>query len=535
MTMLQLIILVQLLISSRAFMCPKTRPQSIHRDKNDGLVYSPIPTDHSTQIFSSPSNEDLKNTNKRRKKQSSKKKSITNRTVSAAKKTERDEEGPDGPVAKTISGGPSLILSMATRMLVWDDQDYLNDDNIINDRSNIKEVKKPRKKTTVLPRWHPTSGIADVNANFRVEPPSISKLGYAALIRRNSRKRGKPGLWRHAYRMYSKMRSIEIDQIKSEASGADMNAKKPILKIERENTHFESAINACAKLGLWREALFIFYEAKGIEDYQKSLEDDMEDKDAMEDEKKSLTSLAQTMKRRKPITITKYMMLSVIESCVKGMKSRNRPASSKKIGSKTEFTIDEIRLPLDKARDLILSEEIHITPTAMHINPVAAGYTFLGLHKDANSLLCGLDDKNIKDIEEKREKRKNKYRGQKGKFGFAYGFEPNDSDGRINPVIEEETTEERDWVYKDEASYSILVKNSISQGDWCSAIESLKTMNEAGVYANSRSLNAWSETASKRERRPRRTTWKKQREQILTYGLQETQSAQIGGTGDELE
>eukprot|EP01083_Nonionella_stella_P004820 14047_1 len=425
---------------------------------------------------------------------------------------------------------------MATRMLVWDDQDYLNDDNIINDRSNIKEVKKPRKKTTVLPRWHPTSGIADVNANFRVEPPSISKLGYAALIRRNSRKRGKPGLWRHAYRMYSKMRSIEIDQIQSEASAdANANAKKPILRIERENTHFESALNACAKLGLWREALFIFYEAKGIEDYQKSLEDDTEDEDAMEDEKKSLTSLAETMKRRKPITITKYMMLSVIESCVKGMKSRNRPASSKKIGSETEFTIDEIRLPLDKARDLILSEEIHITPTAMHINPVAAGYTFLGLHEDANNLLKLLDDKNIKEIEEKRKKRKNKYRGQKGKFGFAYGFEPNDSDGRINPVIEEETTEEREWVYKDEASYSILVKNSISQGDWSSAIESLKTMNEAGVYANSRSLNAWSETASKRERRPRRTTWKKQREQILTYGLQETQSVQIGGTGDELE
>ena len=59
---------------------------------------------------------------------------------------------------------------------------------------------------------------------------------------------------------------------------------------------------------------------------------------------------------------------------------------------------------------------------------------------------------------------------------------------------------------------------AITEGDWASAIGSLRDMTEKGLYPESRSLNCWSETARKRERRAgsRKTTWKKNRERLIT-------------------
>ncbi len=492
----------------------------------------------------------------------------------------RGTDGPDGadvgddgaPIPQTISGGPSLIFAMARRMLVWDDEDFLNDANIINDRgdganassgdtgttnangnsgtttNNIKPPKLPKlqppPKVKVLPRWHPTTGIADVNANFRNEPPKMNNLGYAALIRRNSRKRGKAGLWRHAFRMYNNMRSIELEQLMEDADSPN----KPRLRIQREGVHFESALNACAKLGLWREALFIFYEAKGIRDFQQGLKTS-----TSKSSSKATTSssgengddseqlrLAASMKQRKPVIITQYMILSSIQACVRAMRIRSKSTGGigNNSGGKT-FTMEERRQPLDKAKDLVLSmeEEFSFKPTSMHINPLAAGYQFLNLHEEAEDLLNLLKDKSvIEGVEHKKEKKKRQRQNDndndndnnnssssttnnnnEGMFGFGNGYEllygrPRFGEKEVEPPLEIHE-------YKDEASYSISVKNSISQGDWSSAIESLKQMTDSGIYAKNRSLNAWSEAASKRERRPRKTTWMKQREQILVKGI----------------
>jgi len=65
-----------------------------------------------------------------------------------------------------------------------------------------------------------------------------------------------------------------------------------------------------------------------------------------------------------------------------------------------------------------------------------------------------------------------------------------------------------------------------SQGDWSSAIDNLREMTDRGHYPKARSLNAWSETANKRERRPRRTAWIKKRERMLM------KSALYDGDGD---
>ena len=197
---------------------------------------------------------------------------------------------------KTLGGGEGLIFAMARRMLVWEEKE---------------ENKKP--KPVVLPRWHPHSGISDVNPSFRTQAPIMNNQGYAGIIWRNVRKRDKPSLWRHALRTYERMKGLE----QSQKNGA-------ALKIQRCTIHYEGALLACAKLALWQEALQIY-------------------KEATESEIKTVNQRASLR-----VQITDNMVMSLISACVRGCKKMNGG----------EATVKERRVPLDAVRDVLLKLEV---------------------------------------------------------------------------------------------------------------------------------------------------------------------------------
>jgi hypothetical protein len=276
---------------------------------------------------------------------------------------------------QTIRGGPSMIFAMARRMLVWDDEDY-QAGRVLNDASN-----KPRTKVKVLPRWHPHDGIADANPYFRTQSPVMNNKGYAVTIQRNSRKRNKPGLWRHAYRTYVKVRDMELSQQqqrgeeKEEKSSTTslmvescnvtatnnnsnltmavgsqtMDVVRPRyrypylpskVKIKRENRHFQGALVACAKLGLWREAMFILNEMEGMQG----------------------NDVSTIPSKKKSITINEYVILLVVKACIRGMKNQ---LNNKDRDDAKQQAEQGCRESLDSARDILFSnkKEYNISPS----------------------------------------------------------------------------------------------------------------------------------------------------------------------------
>jgi len=443
----------------------------------------------------------------------------------------------DKNLQETISGGPSTIMTMARRMLVWDDQDYqlgrvLNDSsqgqtqNLQQSSSSLMPItdandiaNSPAIATTkfinrskVLPRWHPHEGIADSNPNFRTKSPLMNNRGYAAVIMRNSRKNNQPGLWRHSYRTYVNMRDIELQQIQMQLEldnnekGHDKNtvaARPSKLKIRRENRHFQGALVACAKLGLWREALFIYQEMEELQLLQQPSNDI--DNDAPQTSTSSQTA-TNKKRKRKTIIIDKYMILSIIRACIRGMKYRVQHGAP----------LSDSREPLDAIGEIIRAKEEHaqsqLALSTVQINALASAYQYLGLYDEAMELFNYLEDP-ISIEQEKELERQNKINRKKSNMAADFL-----SKGDV--LLDETASKKSSKVeipieFKDEGSYNILIKNSVTQGDWSCAIENLKKMTEAGHYPKSKSLNVWSETATKRERRKKKPTWVKQREQIL--------------------
>jgi hypothetical protein len=442
---------------------------------------------------------------------------------------------------QTIRGGPSMIFAMARRMLVWDDEDY-QAGRVLNDASN-----KPRAKVKVLPRWHPHDGIADANPNFRTQSPVMNNKGYGATIQRNSRKNNKPGLWRHAYRTYVKMRDIELEQQQqqlqrqiqiqreelqgrnereqsldknleeeednrklldvtkkssSTLSGNDARYRYPSkVKIKRENRHFQAALVACAKLGLWREAIFILNEMEEV------LQED--------------PSFANNPK--KAVTINEYVILSVVKACIRGMKNR-----LKKDGyHKKQNGQESCRESLDSARDILFSikQRYNISPSPMLVNPLSSAYQYLGLYLDAeqvlNYFLLQMPNMGKKETQERNllENTAATYltEGIKDLSDIMSTNETTTAAITTTPPPPPPLPSLMTSSHcKDDASYNILIKNSVLQGNWASAIHGLQEMTNAGYYPKSKNLNAWSEAAMKRERRPKKPTWIKQRERILT-------------------
>lgn len=362
------------------------------------------------------------------------------------------------PKRTTLSGGPSLIFEMARRMLVWDDELY--DSGMLNDagsrsgegtkeslpQSQPKQLAafpplistiispSPLRSTEVatspLPRWRPSAirqqSISNVNPAFRTSSPIMTNAGFAGILRRNSRKRNKPSMWRHCLRIYNKMGELENGIIRDSVGGGDSVTTKNMgrggtenyylnylsssggsqktKKVKRGVAHHEAALVAASKLGMWEEAILIFQNVEssssnrtvtastGSNDRTRGWEDDY---------------------------VTDNMILSVISACVKGSKVKHAAGSSAPCDNSgidgagrtndtnsrgfnttrrtispsqpilRTLTVDERRKPLDIARDILLSmEEKHGNPlVSRHINPLASAYNRLGLCREASALI----------------------------------------------------------------------------------------------------------------------------------------------------
>lgn len=346
-----------------------------------------------------------------------------------------EEESPEKdintPIMQTLTGGPSLIFAMARRMLSWDDEFYQG--TTLNDKSS-----SPRPVEKSVPRWHPHDGIADANPSFRSRSPAMNNQGYASLIKRNSRKRGKASLWRHSLRVYDKMKAEEAQQTYSATQ------RYPGTSIRRSMEHFEAALVACAKLGLWREALGIYRE------------------------------IVENEHKRRDLTITDNVILSLVGACVRAAKMRQ----------KQNWSIDEQRAPLDSVRDILLDENQDIKIGSIHINRLSAAYQHIGLISESSQLIQTL-------------------------LVSPSTIEEAETSPMINAT---------DSLVKDNASYNILLQGTILEGNWTNTIDLLREMTDEGLYPNNRNINIWSETAMKRERRGsgRKThSWKKNRERML--------------------
>jgi hypothetical protein len=144
------------------------------------------------------------------------------------------------------------------------------------------------------------------------------------------------------------------------------------------------------------------------------------------------------------------------------------------------------------------------------MNKLAAAYQYLGLHKESDFVM-----KKLLEIEQEFVDQEStvvdyinlnstKRRKSSSPIQFTNLSVPSSKSSSLN-----------------EASFKILIQNSIREGDWAKSVQYLRRMTEEeGIYPRSRTLNAWSESASKRERRPKKNKWSKKRERILVKGLE---------------
>ena len=372
---------------------------------------------------------------------------------------------------KTFGGGTTLMFKMIReRMLDW---------------GSSAEPQPSKPKT--LPKWHPHTGISDVNPNFRQAPPAMNNRGFAKSIWRNLRKRQKPSLWQNALRTYDRMTAMESET----------------LNIQRSNIHHEGAMLACAKLGDWHRALEIYHSVHQIE-----LETQAQFDDAQFNETRSTqpTPIAEPavstlssaekraasikMKMRREVHVTDSMILSLVRACVKASRNRGKQQNNGEESHELSPELEEQeaalrRIPLDTALEILsnIQEDHNIPLVAVHINPLAAAYQKLGyVQQSLDIVQTMLSNRTV-------------------------GEEPEDGVDILNV---------NDFCAKNKDSYSLLVQGSVVTGDWGSAVEALADMTNAGLYPNKRHCNIWSEI-SERQTRPRAVgSWKKKRDDYWT-------------------
>lgn len=323
------------------------------------------------------------------------------------------------------------------------------------------ESSELTESSPALPRWHPARGISDLNPEFRTHAPVMNAQGYASLIWRNVRKRNKPSLWRHALRTYDRMHHPIANQT---AVGRTL--------IEPRNTHHEGALLACAKLGLWERALAIFETVK-------RQEHEFADRLAS---RGSLSTSSKPPKRmpQSPIHVTDSMILSLIRAAVRAVRNYR--------GETTSENVQDRRKPLDHVVQILLhsntsSGNNHSLSQlqARHLNPLAAAYQSLGLVADASAVLDHLVERTSGPEAENRE---------------------------------EVIFNVHDIMAKDKASYSLLVRGAVSNNDWVAAVNSLRSMTEAGLYPSARHLNTWTEVSERKTKQRTTRSWKKKRDEI---------------------
>lgn len=491
-----------------------------------------------------------------------------------------DQNSSDTTVPKqtTLSGGTPLIFDMARRMLVWDDELYQG----LNDASPSSEASSSTTPTqaaaanmaaaAALPRWRPKSitqqSISNANPSFRTSSPIMTNAGYASILKRNSRKKNKPSMWRHCLRVYDKMGEIE-----KEGRKVDKRGKK--IKVKRSTAHHEAALVAASKLGLFERALSIYQRVE-----KASL--------ALNAAGASKTDSGTL--RSKKIRITDNMVLSLISSSVKAShikKTTTNPPSYLDASNDVELstalddsiktnatdgnatmydesadyvppmqtsvsarntlrllTIQERRKPLDFAREIVLSiEEKHDIPlVSRHVNPLASAYLHLGLRSEASNLINTLNDRRPPPPDpypKKTKKEKSELTSPNPRFSEGVqimNWEDVDlnDDEEFDDGYESPQLNIYDVQSKDRGSYALLVKGAVIDEDWEGAVAELQRMNDAGLHPNSSNLNSWAEVMEKGCRpagrgdvmddnyysnRQRRRSWRKRRDGIWLGNL----------------
>lgn len=509
--------------------------------------------------------------------------SNSNQDASISPSIDGDQNSSDSAVPKqtTISGGTPLIFDMARRMLVWDDELYQG----LNDSSTSSEASSSTAPTqaaaanaaavAALPRWRPKSitqqSISNANPSFRTSSPIMTNAGYASILKRNSRKKNKPSMWRHCLRVYDKMGEIE-----KEGRKVDKRGKK--IKVKRSTAHHEAALVAASKLGLFERALSIYQRVEKASLASNNIAG------------ASNADSGNVMKlRSKKIRITDNMVLSVIKASVKASRIKKTTTNAPSFldssndaelstaleesvktnttdGNATTYdesvdyvppkqsptsarnklrllTIQERRKPLDFARDIVLSmEEKHDIPlVSRHVNPLASAYLHLGLRSEAANLINTLNDRRPPPPDHPKKSKKEKSELTSPNPRFSEGVQiMNWEDGDLNDDEEFDDGYEPpqlniyDVQSKDRGSYALLVKGAVIDEDWEGAVAELQRMNDAGLHPNSSNLNSWSEVMEKGCRpagkgevmddnyysnRQRRRSWRKRRDGIWLGNL----------------
>jgi hypothetical protein len=294
-------------------------------------------------------------------------------------------------------------------------------------------------RKAVVPRWHPVTGVADVNPQFRIASPTMNSVGYAASIWRNARKR-QPAMWRYALRTFDRM----VEQQKEQQSNGP--------KLEVVNTHYEAALVAASKLG-WSKRAIEMYET--VEYKQEKILERMQQSSGLSSGSSSSNngSKINVQNTKIAIRITENMVLSVIRACVREAMKYKKRAPLDLLLHKVIYTIhDKHNIPI----------------TSVHLNPIAAAYQSLGYTDDANNILLG----NLLD-----------------RIGGPEAENVGIDTGTFNVY---------DVQAKDKGSYSLLVQSAVQEQDYGQAVQALKTMTEAGLYPTNRHLNKWTEASNKR-------------------------------------
>jgi hypothetical protein len=312
-------------------------------------------------------------------------------------------------------------------MLVWDDELYQG----LNDASRGDGEEGTLLSTTLstnsnasinTPRWRPSpilqQSVSNVNPAFRTSSPVMNNAGYAVILRRNSRKKMKPSMWRHCLRVYEKMAELERSDVVSNAEGNGQGLRqKKKSSIRRKTIHHEAALVAAAKLGMWEEAIKIYriVEESTVPQSRKVAKTVVGigngnaavgvSRDASSTDAEGNVSGEGTQSNgtsRGKSAVTDNMVLSIISACVRGSKVKRTasmayppiitdiesdlasdsinnstnlvnatnlnssnnstfspfPSREMSRGSMRLLTIEERRRPLDAARDILLAMEV---------------------------------------------------------------------------------------------------------------------------------------------------------------------------------
>ena len=365
---------------------------------------------------------------------------------------------PEQPLVRTLKGGSSLIFAMAKSM--WAPPAAAGGDD---DDENSS-----------------TSSVAGAAV-----PAANSAQGYATTIWKNARKRNKPGMWRYAVRTLYRMTAT--------TAPGDSSAVAVTAGIQPLTTHYEGALTACAKLGLWQRALDIYGK---VQERQAALSLTRQRKTTSSSSTSTIgtttTTTTSPKKVKKPprlaVQVTDSMIMSLVRACVRASRMRGVQDSVSDRNESSSNTTEEQsvaeqqRIPLDAVLEILQEMEAkHGLPlTARHLNPIAAAYLSLGLSSQAAALLQ--DNLNER----------------------TTGPEAEDGEDRLNI---------NDLTAKDKASYSLLVQGAVSDGDWAGAVEALTNMTEAGLYPKPRHLNTWTEISERKTKQRATRSWKKKRDE----------------------